>query len=154
MKGKHDYKTCFHLKKCERWGLKGDICRRIILQTNRGVHWSIRSFKEENMNFIPLVLLVFGLSSTLAQNSTAAPNSTTSSSTATSTTTQSSTTATTQSTSKAPPATTPRPSKAIVTISILDSKKFDLMFCYCYISSISLLLNLHTNFQTSSMISV
>ncbi|XP_048056660.1 PTTG1 interacting protein a [Megalobrama amblycephala] len=62
------------------------------------------------MNFIPLVLLVFGLSSTLAQNSTAAPNSTTSSSTATSTTTQSSTTATTQSTSKAPPATTPRPS--------------------------------------------
>lgn len=60
------------------------------------------------MNCIPLVLLLFGLSSTLAQNSTASPNTTTSSSTATSTTT--------------PPATPPRPSKANVTISILDSK--------------------------------
>ncbi|XP_051752718.1 LOW QUALITY PROTEIN: PTTG1 interacting protein a [Ctenopharyngodon idella] len=48
------------------------------------------------MNCIPLVLLLFGLSSTLAQNSTASPNTTTSSSTATSTTT--------------PPATPPRPS--------------------------------------------
>ncbi|XP_067315259.1 PTTG1 interacting protein a [Pseudorasbora parva] len=59
------------------------------------------------MNFIPLVLLLFGLSSTLAQNVTAPPNATensaptsTKSSTTTQTTTQSSTT----------PTTPPRPS--------------------------------------------
>ncbi|XP_043098814.1 pituitary tumor-transforming gene 1 protein-interacting protein-like [Puntigrus tetrazona] len=54
------------------------------------------------MHFVPLVLIVFGLSSTLAQN-TSAPNTTTT------TTTQSSTTTTQTTTSKAP-TTTPRPS--------------------------------------------
>ncbi|XP_016364382.1 pituitary tumor-transforming gene 1 protein-interacting protein-like [Sinocyclocheilus rhinocerous] len=64
------------------------------------------------MNCIPLVLLLFGLSSTLAQN-TISPSTTTqttqSSTTTTTQTTQSSTISTTQTTSKAP-TTTPRPS--------------------------------------------
>lgn len=96
------------------------------------------------MNCVPLVLLLFGLASTLEQPiSNATENITT-------TTTQSSTTATTTTTSKEPPTTSPRPSKANVTISVLDSE----MFCYCYRSSISLWLNLHTHFKTHYDLSV
>lgn len=71
------------------------------------------------MNCIPLVLLLFGLSSTLAQTNVTTPaeNATQSStSTQTSTSQTSTTQTTTQSTSTAttttPPPTPPRPSKA------------------------------------------
>uniref|UniRef100_A0A9J7X0B4 PTTG1 interacting protein a n=1 Tax=Cyprinus carpio carpio TaxID=630221 RepID=A0A9J7X0B4_CYPCA len=60
----------------------------------------------------PLVLLLFGLSSTLAQNTTA-PNTTTTTTTTTTQTTQSSTTTTqttSQTTTSKAPTTTPRPS--------------------------------------------